>query len=347
VQTAKVQAAGALQTIGRMVWSFEAARAMDRLLREWRPQVAHVHNLYTQMSPSILPVLKRHGVRVVQTVHDWHLLSANYPLFDRHGLDTDGGWWSVVRRRSVKDSLAASLVAASVHALHHRVLRVYERSVDELIFTSAFARSLFQARGWSGAHGTIIPYVIDLAGADRVERHDGGRFLFVGRIHATKGVEVLLRAARLTGLPVDIIGDGPDRSALMRAFADVATVQWLGALPRAQVLARMRDARAVVVPSVWYEPFGLVAIEPGGLGTPVIASRTGGLAEIVAHQQTGLQVAPGHVEELADAMQYLHANPQVAAHMGALAKRRFASAYSAEEHMKRLMEVYLDKGLPV
>lgn len=167
VQTAKVQVAGAAKTIGRMVWSFEAEHAMERLLREWKPDVAHVHNIYTQMSPSILPVLKRHGVRVVQTVHDWHLLSANYPLFDRQGLDTNGGWWSVVHRRSVKDSFAASVIAASVHALHHGVVRVYERHIDQLIFTSQFARELFRAHGWSGANGTVIPYVIDLAGADK------------------------------------------------------------------------------------------------------------------------------------------------------------------------------------
>ncbi|OGL71687.1 hypothetical protein A3B32_00860 [Candidatus Uhrbacteria bacterium RIFCSPLOWO2_01_FULL_53_9] len=339
VQTEQLHLLDAPRTIGRMVWSLEAQRALRELLRAWRPDIAHVHNIYTQMSPSVLPVLHEAKIPVVAHVHDYGMLSANYSLFDAHGIDRVGSFWSVVRRRGVKDSYVASAIAASAFAFH-KTLGVYEKNIDRLIFTARFVQDLFKFKGWHGDRGTVIPYVVDLKGEDKKPQEDNGKMVFAGRLHKTKGVEILIEAARKTGISVEIIGDGPDRQKLQRQAGAMTNVSFLGALDNEATLCHMREARAVVVPSVWWEPFGMVAIEPQGLGTPVIASRTGGLAELVVHGQTGFLVPPSDVSELALAMRRLHDDPKEAWRMGLLGKRRFETQFSIDEHMRKLMVVY-------
>ena len=137
-----------------------------------------------------------------------------------------------------------------------------------------------------------------------------------------------------------IAGDGPDRRALQRQAGAMTNIDFLGAVSRKDVLDYMRRARMVVVPSVWAEPFGLVALEPQGLGTPVIASRIGGLSEVLVHGQTGLYVEPEDIEGLAYAMQRLWDDPEEARRMGKLGKRRFKSNYSVSQHMSKIMAVY-------
>ena len=339
VETERLRLLDAPRTVGRMFWSFEAQEKLRALLQVWHPDVAHVHNIYTQMSPSVLPVLKKAGVPIVAHVHDYALLSANYSLFDRHGIDRVGSFWSVVARRGVKDSYVASAIAAVAFAFH-RAIGVYEKNIDRLIFPSRFVQDLFKHKGWHGARGVVIPYVVDLKGEDKKPHEDNGTMVFAGRLHKIKGVEILIEAARRTGIPVEIIGDGPERKALQRQAGAMTNVQFLGALDNAAMLQHMRQARAVVVPSVWWEPFGMVALEPQGLGTPVIASNTGGLANVIVHGQTGFLVPPNDVDALAAAMRRLYDDPQEAARMGMLGRRRFETQYSIEEHMRRVLDVY-------
>ncbi|MEK7094938.1 MAG: glycosyltransferase family 4 protein [Patescibacteria group bacterium] len=344
VETERLSMIHAPRTMMRMLWSFEAVRKMKELVKEWRPDIVHLHNIYTQMSPSILPVLRERKIQTVMTVHDWNLLSANYALFDREGIDRNGSWWSVIKRRGVKDSFLASVIAAKVHSFHS-FLRVHERTINRLIFTSEFAKKLFRAKGWRGDAGVVIPYVIDLAGVDITEKRDLGYFLFVGRLHETKGAHILIEAARKTGVMVKIVGDGPARERLKKQAGAMTNIEFLGARPRVETLELMRDARAVVVPSVWWEPFGLVALEPQGLGTAVIASDTGGLSEVVVHEQTGLKVPPNDIDALANAMRYLADNREVATRLGRLGKIRFGTQYTEKEHMRKLEEVYEEERI--
>lgn len=339
VETERLRLWDAPSTVGRMFWSFEAQKKLQTLLQDWHPDVAHVHNIYTQMSPSVLPVLKKAGVPVVAHVHDYALLSANYSLFDRHGIDRIGSFWSVIARRGVKDSYVASALAAATFSFH-KAIGVYKRNIDALIFSSRFVQDLFRFKGWHGMQSAVIPYVVDLKGEDRHPAGDNAKMVFAGRLHKTKGVEILIEAARRTGIPVEIIGEGPEREALLRQAGAMTNVQFLGALDYAATLRHMRQARAVIVPSVWWEPFGMVALEPQGLGTPVIASNTGGLANVIVHGQTGFLVPPNDVEALAAAMRRLYDDPAEAARMGKLGKRRFETQFSIDEHMRKLLELY-------
>jgi glycosyltransferase involved in cell wall biosynthesis len=337
VETERLNPLEAPKTIARMVWSREAADQLSAFIKTERPDVAHIHNIYTQMSPSILPVLKKFGVPTVMTVHDYGVTSANYSLFDEKGNDRIASWWTVIKRRGIKRSYIASVIASSVFELHKR-LGVYEKNIDRMIFTTNYVRALFRARGWEGDSGVVIPYVVNLGKEGLKRQADDAFIFFAGRLHTTKGVHILIEAARRTGLPVKIAGDGPDRDKLMKQAGAMTNIEFLGALTRQDTLDHMRRARMVIVPSVWLEPFGLVALEPQGLGTPVIASKIGGLGEILVHGQTGFYVEPNDVEQLAVAMQTLWDDREMARRMGSLGKRRFKSNYSVDVHVGKLMK---------
>ncbi len=346
VQTATPRIGDAPRTLGRMLWSFEAQQQLGELLSRERFDVAHVHNIYNQISPSVLPVLARAGIPVVAHVHDYGMLSANHALYDAEGIDRDGSFWSVVRRRGIKHSWAASVAGASIFALHD-ACHIYRKHISGLIFTTEFVQHFFVSKGWRPPQSFVIPYVVDVSDEAQVPHEDHGYFLFVGQLSEEKGAHVLIEAARKTGLRVRIAGDGPARQALQGQAGAMTNVEFLGALSHERVLSYMRKATAVVVPSVWFEPFGMVAIEPQGLGTPVIVSRTGGLSELVVHGQTGLLVPPNDVDALAMAMQRLADDPREAKRLGQLGQRRFQTLYNVDEHLTRIEGVYQSLTTPV
>jgi len=338
VDTETMRWQDAPRIIGRMLWSFEAQTKLRAFLAQEKPDIAHVHNLYTQMSPSVLPVLKEAGIPVVATVHDYGMTSANYSLYDEQGIDYLGTWWSVIKRKGLKHSRLASIVGATVFQLH-AWMHVYERNITRMVFTSDFVKRLFTARRWQGDKGVVLPLPFDVQ--DGFMRKGAGEyFFFAGRLHKTKGVHVLIDAARRTGLPIKIAGSGPGERVLHEQAGAMTNVDFLGHLSHKKTLEYMRDARAVVVPSVWLEPFGLVALEPQALGVPVIASNIGGLKEVVVHGQTGLLVEPDDVEQLAMAMQRLWDDPEEAQRLGAMGKRRVQTQYAAKEHLEKLEHLY-------
>lgn len=338
VQTERLQLNGALRTVGRMFWSVRARKEVRALIEREKPDIAHIHNVYTQMSPSLLPVIHELGIPSVMTVHDYHLVSPNYSLFDAHGIDTVGSFASVIRRRGIKRSFVASLLAATAFSFHKH-FGLYHHHIDRLIFSSHFVQQLFRHHGWEGDKGTVIPMFAELE-QHELEQEDEGYVLFVGRLHATKGSHVLIEAARQTGVPVNIVGDGPDLQKLREQAGAMTNITFLGARSHKETLELMRRARVVVVPSIWWEPFGMVSIEAQALGTPVIVSDIGGLAETVSHGQTGFKVPPGEVQDLAHALQFFSDDPEKAAHMGRLARRRYEALYTPEIHMKKLVGLY-------
>lgn len=171
-----------------------------------------------------------------------------------------------------------------------------------------------------------------------------GEFLFVGRLVPNKGCDVAIRAvARSPRSRLRILGDGPEAARLLDlcerlgVTSRVAFESWV---PRAGVGQRMDQSLAVVIPSLWPEPFGLVALEAFSRSRGVIASRTGGLVDIVEEGKSGRFVAPGSVDELAAAMDFMLDNPDIPDRMGRVGETMLATRFSLETHLSGLNEVY-------
>lgn len=166
--------------------------------------------------------------------------------------------------------------------------------------------------------------------------------LFVRRLAPEKGLANLISAweQRDLRLPLKIVGDGPLATSVAAAAARHAAIEWLGPKPRAEVDEWIADASFVVLPSEWYETFGLVAIEAFSRGTPVIAARIAAIAELVEDGATGLLFEPGRPDHLAAAVDWATAHPRELAAMGDRARAVYEAKYTADSNYLRTLDLY-------
>lgn len=344
VKTEKVRLSlGGLKTAGRMIYSFEAKRKFRKLMEAAKPDLVHIHNIYHQLSPSFLSVAKGRGVPVVMTAHDYKLVSPNYSMYHDGEIceHAKGDVWKAYRHKCVKGSAMASWLVALEMSLHKR-WGSYENNIDRIIAPSRFMQSTLVDWGVAEDKVVHVPHFIDTSrwtpafGA-------GNYALYVGRLSPEKGVDTLIRAAvQVPDVPVRIVGAGPEEERL-HALVDelgAVNVQFVGFKDGDALRAEYAGARFVVVPSVWYEVFGLIVLEAYAAGKPVIVSQMGGLPELVIEKETGVCTSAGKPEELAERMRDLWTHPDMCVAMGEAAREHVELDYSSERYYQLIMGVY-------
>jgi glycosyltransferase involved in cell wall biosynthesis len=331
----------------RALWSREAAAKLNALLAARPVDVAHIHNIRYELSPSILPRLKNRGIRVVQTVHDYALLCPRGGFYS----ETSGvcercrvhRYYVAPLTRCIKGSLSRSLFAAAELAVH-RALRVHIRYIDLFIVPSRFMEQKYLEYGLPSQKVLFLRNTVrveDFAAHQQLQ--DGGYYAYVGALRELKGVRSLLDAAeRLPSLPLLIIGAGEDREYLERTIAErhLTHVKVVGHLSGNHLREAVARARFTVLPSECYENCPMVVLEAFALGRPVIGARIGGIPEMVEDRATGLLFESGNVADLADRISYLFDRPELARALGAEGLRRVEQDYSAEAHYQGLLEAY-------
>lgn len=329
------------RTFGRLLYARDAKKAVRTLIQHARPDLAHIHNVYTQLSPSVIDALREEGIPTVMTIHDYHLIAPNYMLW-AHGRHEDlshRSLASLTLSRFHKDSYAASFAQALSFKLH-RTRRSYERGVERFIAPSNFVLNEHVDHGFDPASLAVIPpFTPQLNAPPRFD--DDGYILYTGRLVHEKGVEVLLKAMHgMPGVPCKIVGTGPEEHNLHIIGDRMPNVTFEG-YKTGEALSRLvSGARAVVVPSLWSEVFGLVAIEAMALGKPVIASSAGALPEIVVDRVTGFLVPPADVRALREAIMRLAEDPVLATQFGRAGRTRAEQKYAPEGHYRNIMNVY-------
>lgn len=323
------------------VWSRAGARRVRRATERFRAQVVHVHNTFPLLSPAVHAAARSAGAATVQTFHNYRITCPAAILFrdGQHCVDCVGRVfpWPGVVHACYRGSRTKTAVVATFVAVH-RVRGTWRRDVDRIIVLSQFQRDVLVRAGLDPERVVTKPNFIDDPG--NTGSHTGS-FLFVGRLAPEKGVRVLLDAwATGISLPVRVVGDGALADVVEQASSDSA-VEPLGRLAAADVLAEMRDARALILPSLWPEG-GLptVAIEAFAAGLPIIASRIGNMAEAIRDGETGLLFEPGDRRALAAAVQVAIDNPEAFRAMGRAARREYLEQFAPERTYERLLAIY-------
>lgn len=333
-----------LKSGARMLYSLEAARKLSGLLDDARIDIAHLNNIYHQLSPSILRTLRRRGVPMVMSLRDYKVVCGSYQMLadDRPCEACRGGHHlQATLKRCVKDSLAASVLTTVEMTLHHRVLGLYGL-VDVFISPSAFLKDKVREMGFPGEVVHLPNFV---GGLEQVLPQYGSaapRLVYSGRLGREKGLATLVRAVKGLPLRLEIIGEGPERGpleALVRQQG-LDNVAFAGYLSGDALQERVRAAAAVVVPSQWYENNPRSVIEAFALGKPVIGARIGGIPELVRHGDTGLTFTPGDVQALRGCIDELLAHPTRAADMGRRGRELVETELSPARHYAGLMQVY-------
>lgn len=334
----------------KVVWSFEAQRKLRQLLDAFRPDVAHLHNIYHHLSPSILPVLRKAGVPTVMTAHDLKIACPSNKMYNATGVCErckGGRVHNVVRFRCVQDSLAASAIVAA-EATVNGMLRSYRDNVDRIVVPSRFFLEKFVEWGWPRDRFRYVPNWLDATAIERDPR-PGDYFLYLGRLSQEKGVATLIEAAKRAGVRLAVAGEGPLRPSL-EALAEGAAgrIEFLG-FRRGEDLARIvRGARAVVAPSECYENAPLSVLEAMAAAKPLVGSRIGGIPELIDEGRSGWLFPHADVDALAALLSKVAATPDATlAAMGREGRTRVERDFAQHGYVEAMLALYVEIGVRI
>lgn len=328
----------------QLIWAEDARHDVARILEKEEPNVVHVHNTFTQISPSIYTACRDAGIPVVQTLHNFRLLCPAATFF-RDGkvceeCATHSLWHSVEHGCYRKSRAGTAAVAMMLAA--HRSLRTWTRNIDTYIALTEFARQKFMRHGFPAERIQVKPNFVAPDPGQGAEK--GGYALFVGRLSEEKGLRTLLASWTCLKTPIRlfVIGDGPLRSELEEyAVAyDLSAVSFLGRLSHEETQEAIKAARFLILPSECYENFPMTIVEAFAGGTPVICSRLGAMQEIVEAGRTGLHFAASNSQDLAEKVSWAWAHDGRMSAMGKAARRDYETKYTAEKNHSLLMDTY-------
>ena len=333
----------------KVIYSFEAQRKLRALLADHPIDIAHVHCIYHHHSPSILPALKQAGVPVVMTAHDLKLACPSYRMLAGGELCErcrDGSVLNVLRHRCMRGSIGMSAVIAAESGLH-RFLDTYRKHLDKVVVPSRFFLEKFVEWGWPRERFVYIPNYVD-ASAFEPDFEPGGYFLYFGRLAEEKGIGTLLRAAHEARVVLKVVGTGPEEAALKALAASLPglDVEFMGYRSGEPLRQLVRGARAVVLPSQWYENAPMSVLESMAMGKPVIGARIGGIPEMIDEGETGWIFESRSVPELTHCLQRAAAAGATAlARMGRTARQRVAERFSRARYQQAVLDLYASLGV--
>lgn len=332
----------AMRSLWRAPWNKIAYIKLRERIRDFRPNVVHVHNFWFALSPAVFGAAYDCSVPTVMTLHNYRLLCTN-GLFLRRGRVCERclgkSTWRAIPLRCYRDS-ALQTAAVTRMIQTNRRRGTWRRGVDAYIALTDFARRKFVEGGLPSERIYLKPNFLETDPGPAVSEGRGA--VFVGRLSPEKGIEALTAAWKLmpASAALKIIGDGPMYSALKAATQKTDTIQMTGLLDAQQVLSQLKEAAFLVFPSIWFETFGLTLIEAFACGRPALASRLGAMAEMIRDGYNGLLFEPGNPTDLAAKAKWLLDHPEKCARMGRNARREFEEKYTAGANYHRLLEIY-------
>lgn len=334
-----------IKKVGRMMYSLEAKRKLEELILHERPDIAHIHNIYHQISPSILDTLKKHNIPVIMSLHDYKLVCPNYKLY------TEGSPCERCRKHRYYNAMlhnclggsAANFAGMAEMYLHHSLLRGYERKVDYFISPSLFLKELCEHWGWPARKIIHMPYFVDAADMAGEESEPGNYVLYFGRLSVEKGLDTLLHAAKkLPEIKFKLAGSGPLAAGFeqMARRHEIGNVEFLPHKYGGDLWDVVRRAKVVVLPSVWYENYPFSLLEAQIFGKPIIASRIGGIPEIVHDKKNGRFFEPGNADDLAHKIRTLYADDERCRGYGFAARERVRRENNPAKHLEEILKLY-------
>jgi glycosyltransferase involved in cell wall biosynthesis len=340
-----------LKAAQKIIWNFEAARKFDALIKDFDPDIIHFGNIYHQLSPSLLSVAAKRGIPAVMHLNDYKLICPNYKLFMKGkncSLCIGGRYYQCAKNRCMKDSFFKSALASLEMYIHHWILDIYKKKIAVFLAPSQFMAQTVNSWRPDIEKLEVIPYFIKPADF-MPDFHPGGYFAYVGRLARGKGIETLIKAwaiafdeepAIMKNFKLLIIGSGDLENDLKKISTDSASIEFVGARWGEELLGLIRSSRALIVPSEWQEVSGIVNLEAGALGKPVIASRIAGIKEIIREKESGFLFSPRNIVELAEKILQLAEDPELAASMGKIGSEVVSQDFNDEKHYSKIVKIY-------
>lgn len=330
---------GIIEAFARPFGIGEVKRKFNALLDDFHPDVVHVHNIHSQLSPIIVELAHQRGIKVVWTLHDYKLLCPRYDCL-RNGTEVCEECFAdkhrVVEHKCMKNSCLASMLAYWEAMKWNR--QRLEASTDVFLSPSSFLAEKMKQGGFDKSKIHILCNFIDVKKTIRQEYNKQDYYCFIGRLSHEKGVATLVKAARQLPYKLRIIGGGPLMDEL-KTLAAGTNIEFVGYKQWSEIKELVGCARFSVIPSEWYENNPLSVIEAQCLGTPVLGARIGGIPELIEEGESGMLFESKNMVDLKKKIEAMFTHTF---DYEALAKSS-QERYSADAYYKRLMTIYTGK----
>ena len=368
-----------LKAAGRIIYSFEAKSNIEKLINHEKPDIAHIHNIYHQISPSILTSIKNAGIPIVMTVHDFKLMCPNYIFYTQDRVCErckKYKYYNCVLHKCVKDSYMASKVNMFEMYLH-RFLKIYKNNIVLYICPNQFVKDKLIEFGFSSNKIKVLPHFtnFDINNphtkpinnkfkdfTENIKNHilpnnknlpknteqvidSDDYMLYFGRLSKEKGIKTLFEAIKKIKnkqIKLKLAGLGPQEKELKDYVIKQGLqrrIEFLGFLQEEKLSETIHNSLFTVLPSVFYETFGLTVLESHNHNKPIIASRLGALPELIEEGKTGVLFKSGNSNDLAEKIDTMLQDRENIDNMGKLGKE-FSLGFNKENYYGKLKEIY-------
>ena len=326
----------------KIIYSFEAKKKIEELIKETRPDIAHLHIFQHQLSLSILDVLKKYKIPVVYTAHDLKMICPNYKMLT-HGQVCEKckgqKYTNCVKNKCLKDSTAKSAVAM-LEAYINKWRRAYNK-IDYIITPSNFYKEKFIEFGIDKNKIEHIPNFLNNDKVDYDKLLEQDYFLYFGRLSEEKGIMTLIKAMEGIKSTLKVVGTGPLKEEMEKYVKEnkISNVEILGFKSGKELNTIVGNAKAVVLPSEWYENGPYSAIEALKFERILIGSDLGGIPELI--NGNGYIFEHGNVEQLHDRLECVEKlTEQEIDNMQQKSIEIFQKEYTDDIHYRKIQEIY-------
>jgi len=334
-----------IKAVLNIFYNFQAKRNLEKLFLKFKPDIAHLHNIYHQLSPSIIDVLKKYKIPVVMTLHDYKLVCPNYSLY-AHGKIWEKSkpdkYYKIFLDKAIKNSYLKSLICVA-EAYLHKFLRLYDK-IDLFISPSQFLIDKYKEFGFK-KEIEYLPNALIEDNKKNINETAEKYILYFGRLAQEKGIDVLMKAyANLnTELKLYILGGGPMKKnleILSKKLRLMNKINFISHKSGRDLYEIIGGAEFIVAPSLWFENAPYSIIEAMAMSKTVISSDLGGLKEIIKSGENGFLYKAGDINALAKVMDYVIASPELKNKIGSEAMRLVGLKNNQQNFYNKLIKIY-------
>jgi glycosyltransferase involved in cell wall biosynthesis len=329
--------------LSSILFNFKTIFDLRKQIKIFSPDVAHVHNVFPLISPSVYIYLKFRKIPIIQTIHNYRFVCSN-GLFFVNGKICERCFkfnLTPLFKRCFRNNFALSLFY-SMTIFFYRFTGIYSACISKFSCLTEFSRAKMIKAGYPKDKMVIKPNFfasvrneVSIALPDR----KGKYCFYIGRLSDEKGLKTLLDAFQNSAsIKLVVAGYGPLENFVKNRISD--NIEFIGFVKDAQKNEFIKGAEFVIVPSEWYESFPMAVVEANSLKVMILASCLGSLAELIKEGKTGLLFKPGDVDDLKEKVDFLSQHPEECRRMGDNAYHFTQTYFSKENNYKILMSIY-------
>lgn len=316
--------------------SKEVKTKFKKLLNDFQPDVVHLNNIHTQLSPVIAEIAHQRGIRVVWTLHDSKLVCPCYTCM------RNGEWCTecfadkkaVIRHKCMPGGIIGSTIGY-LEAMKWHPKRL-QACTDLFLPPSQFMADTCIGGGYDKSKFKVLCNFIDINKVKNPCFEKEDYYVFLGRLTKVKGIRTLCKAAANLPYRLVVIGGGELEEELRTTYRDCPQIEFIGQKNWKDFRSILEKARFMVIPSEWSENNPLTVIEAQSLGTPVLGAHIGGIPELIEEDISGMTFKSGNIENLKEKIQKMFAT---AFNYESIAKQA-VEKYSSETYYKKLIALY-------